>query len=292
MSIAQMTNRALVKLRVERIGYFVPAPSFDGVVQSVYARACNVAWGTSLLTLVAPGLGDGPTSLVLGGDRAIDLTTCFCVGDAVLRRGERLESPGTDIDLARAILWRPDDRPEIAHRSQVEANLREAGARLEVSLDRHASIVHREGRVVCSRLEDACRAYDLENARVEALWLIGWGEGLTPAGDDFLVGLLAALEAATPSSIRATFLAGLSAAVLARVHLTTPIAAHFLQLAASGHFTADLHRLRNALLCSDDIALLRRLVDDALAVGATSGADRVAGLLAGISAWLPPHSAR
>src|SRR6184192_2040444 len=76
-----MMNRPIVRLGVQRIGYLVPTPSFDGTVQSVYARACNIASGRSLLTLVAPGIADGPTVLVLAGDRAIDLRTCFTAGD-------------------------------------------------------------------------------------------------------------------------------------------------------------------------------------------------------------------
>ena len=125
----------------------------------------------------------------------------------------------------------------------------------------------------------------------DAVQLIGWGEGLTPAGDDFLVGLLAGLDAlAKGSAIRAAFLTGFRAGIAAHADRTTEIAAHYLRLAAGSHFGADLRRLRNALLSSSDIARVEHLADDALAVGATSGADQVAGLLAGISAWLCPIS--
>ena len=60
-------------LSVERIGYLVPAADFDGDVHSVFARACNIACGELLLTLVVPGLGDGPTTLRLGQDAPADL---------------------------------------------------------------------------------------------------------------------------------------------------------------------------------------------------------------------------
>jgi len=291
MSYAQrlraLMTLSIVKLRVERIGYLVPAASFDGTVQSVYARACNVQQQGSLYTLLACGAADGPTSFVLDGNRAIDLRACFRRGDAVSRRGARLTSRGAEADLAHATIWRPNERPVVADPFRIAANLRDARARLTARPDRAASVVHRDGRAVCAALEQACRACDCDAALSLTARLIGWGEGLTPAGDDFLVGLLAGLDGAAQSPDRVAFVGVLSAAIVARTHLTTPIAAHCLRLAAGAHFTADLHRLRDALMSSGEVAPLRQLVDDALAVGATSGADRVAGLLAGISAWLP-----
>ena len=269
-----MTNAPVVELLVRRIGYLVPRLSFVGTVQSVYARACNIASDGMLLTLVAPDISDGPTVLVLGGDRVADLRKCFRVRDRVVRRNGRLTSPGADVDLARAASWH-----------------RVASARLAARLDRNASVIHREGRVVCARVEQACRDGHFERALFDAVRLIGWGEGLTPAGDDFLVGFLAGLDAlAKGSAIRAAFLTGFRAGIAAHADRTTEIAAHYLRLAAGSHFGADLRRLRNALLSSSDIARVEHLADDALAVGATSGADQVAGLLAGISAWLCPIS--
>jgi Protein of unknown function (DUF2877) len=286
-----MTNAPVVELLVRRIGYLVPGLSFVGTVQSVYARACNIASHGLLLTLVAPGISDGPTVLVLGGDRVADLRTCFRVRDRVVRRNGRLTSPGADVDLAHAASWHPDSEPVIADLAQVTANHRIAAARLAARLDRNASVIHCDGRVVCARVEQACRDGHFERALLDAVRLIGWGEGLTPAGDDFLVGLLAGLDAlAKGSAIRAAFLTGFRAGLAAHADRTTEIAAHYLRLAAGSHFGADLRRLRNALLSSSDVARVGHLADDALAVGATSGADQVAGLLAGISAWLSPVS--
>jgi hypothetical protein len=276
-----------MELRASRIGYLVPGPSFVGSVHSVYARACNVASGGLLVTLVAPDIADGPTALVLGGDRIVDLRTCFRVRDRVVRRGTRVTSPGAEIDLASAVSWQPDPGSVIAHPTQVVANLRVAAARLAARIEHDASILHREGHAVCARVEQACRDCDADLALLDAVRLIGWGEGLTPAGDDFLVGLLAGLDAQVRGSeARAAFLARFSAGPEAHAHRTTEIAAHYLRLAAGGHFGADAHRLRNALLSSSDVACVTQLADDALAAGATSGADQVAGLLAGLSAWL------
>lgn len=279
-----------MELRARRIGYLVPAPTFVGTVQSVYARACNVASDGSLLTIVAPGIADAPTALVLAGDRVVDLRACFRVRDRVVRRGSRITSPGAGIDLAHAVSWQPDARPFITGPVQIAANLCVAAARLAARIDNHASVVHREGRAICARVEQACRERDADAALLEAVGLIGWGEGLTPAGDDFLVGMLAGLDAlAADSAVNAAFLARFGAGLKAHAQRTTVIAAHYLRLGTQGHFGADLHRLRNVLLSSGDVARVAKLADDALAVGATSGCDQVAGVLAGIFAWLPPY---
>src|SRR5213596_3598639 len=46
-----------------------------------------------------------------------------------------------------------------------------------------------------AEFEHACRALDVASAYRCIQRLIGWGEGLTPAGDDYLVGVRAALAA-------------------------------------------------------------------------------------------------
>lgn len=267
-------------MRAQSIGYLVP-PSFDGKVHSVFARACNFACGETLLSLTAEDVPVGPTTLVLAPGSAADLRSRYRVGDAIARRDDRLASPRTVVDLADAYIWRPDACPAIAERVQIEANLGRCRARLEARLPTHASVLHREARTICGEIERACSERDIDGLLVRATRLVGWGEGLTPAGDDFLVGLLAALQAT-----RAPFARCFGHAIAARADRTTAIAAHALLLAADGHFSADLLTLRDALLSSHDFARLERLADRALDIGATSGVDRVTGLLAGISASL------
>ena len=109
------------------------------------------------------------------------------------------------------------------------------------------------GAPVIAALGAACRALDCERAARAVDRLIGWGEGLTPAGDDFLVGLAAGLDALVRGDERRRrFQSALAEAVASRSERTTPIAAHCLRLAAGGHYPEPLLDLRNALLCASD----------------------------------------
>lgn len=100
--------------------------------------------------------------------------------------------------------------------------------------------------------------------------LIGWGGGLTPAGDDIVCGMLAAAHAfADPR--REPW----CAQTRRRLAATTELSAQFLRLAAAGHVTAELRELLLALGTPHLPAAVRRL----LGVGHTSGADLATGVL-------------
>ncbi|MCX6349977.1 MAG: DUF2877 domain-containing protein, partial [Candidatus Aureabacteria bacterium] len=90
---------------------------------------------------------------------------------------------------------------------------------------------------------------EFENA---FLSLLGLGDGLTPAADDFLTGALAAawwLKEARSSE----FLREESAKLIARhADKTTPISRHFLSAAAQGVFCEFVYRLLEAFSGGDE----------------------------------------
>ncbi len=285
-------NRARVALAVESIGYLVPRTDFAGRVHSVFAQACNVVCDDTLLTLGAPGAGDGPTTLRLARGSSGDLRDWFDVGERVYCRRGCLRTGRAELRLTLASVWRPAELCPLLPRSRIEAHLRNARLGLAQRRRTHTSVIEAEAAPVVAALREACRLLDREQAARHVDGLIGWGEGLTPAGDDLLVGLIAGLDALVHlDERRHRFRSALAAALACRTQRTTPIAAHYLRLAAGGHYTEPLVRLRHALLCEDDGDAVDAALQRALAVGATSGADTVSGLLAGLLAWLPAPSA-
>jgi hypothetical protein len=107
--------------------------------------------------------------------------------------------------------------------------------------------------------------------------LLGLGIGLTPSGDDYLVGLLAGMEAAGDP---ARF--GLAEAIGRQAPArTTAISAASLRHAARGAFSERLHDLLLAL-ARGDVAGLETPIRRVMAYGATSGTDTLVGLLAAL----------
>jgi hypothetical protein len=107
--------------------------------------------------------------------------------------------------------------------------------------------------------------------------LIGRGPGLTPSGDDALVGLLAVLHRLGPA--RDGSLELLGPAVAAHLHRTGDSSAHYLRLAVAGHLGERLIALRDALATDDAVDAAVAAV---VATGATSGADALLGVDGGL----------
>jgi hypothetical protein len=274
---------------VDTVGYLVPCMDFAGGVQTVFARACNIACDGTLLTLTTAGVGNGPATLALAVDAAEDLRRLFDAGERIDCHRGRARTARVELRLAGARVWRPAAPRPLLPGERIDANVRFARERLGERRRTHSSVIDREAAPIVSALTVACRNLDRERAVRQIDRLIGWGEGLTPAGDDLVVGLCAGLVALVGrDGLRRRFLDAIGVAAIARGARTTPIAAHQLRLAAGGHYGESLLRARDALLGEPRRECVESALDRALAVGATSGADAVTGLLCGLAAWLAP----
>jgi Protein of unknown function (DUF2877) len=110
---------------------------------------------------------------------------------------------------------------------------------------------------------------------------LGRGPGLTPSGDDVLVGMLAVLACGGLASAAAAEAASrLSSAMSPVLRATTDISRHLLVQAARGLPGRALHELGRVLVEGADAAGLARALAPVLDTGATSGADACLGLTA------------
>ncbi len=113
--------------------------------------------------------------------------------------------------------------------------------------------------------------------------LIGLGIGLTPSGDDYLVGALALL-AAHPSAEAVVAREALAACVTAVLQppdgpdRTTTVSRGFLVAAVRGSFHSDLAAAARAVLTGDPRAVSAAFASVA-AIGSTSGTDALYGLI-------------
>ena len=120
------------------------------------------------------------------------------------------------------------------------------------------------------------RAGSVEQCAAGAERLAGVGGGLTPAGDDFILGVLLAAWAGRCGGEAVQLGAQVAEAAARR---TTTLSGAYLRAAARGECSAYWHELFEAWL-QPDLAGLRTALTALLAVGHTSGADALAGFLA------------
>jgi hypothetical protein len=234
---------SLTRARADR------APSLAGRVHSVFERAINVLWSDGrLLTLQGPGLLVAPFAMVLArfpergtvapgmslSGAAFDWTAAECVD---------LHMPPGPLDF-------PLDALREAARA-TSPSIAPGARALELAL------ASRDGGAVVA----AARA------------LIGLGEGLTPAGDDCLVGALAVLHRLAPEWLAndPQITEELTAAARTR---TTDISRDFLLEALAGRFAESVL----VVVTAESALSVRRAAERLARVGATSGADTLAGI--------------
>jgi uncharacterized protein DUF2877 len=252
--------------------------ALSGRVLSVHASAVNLVVDGSLVTIATVTGGGLPNGILVGAGftpRSVGIRA----GMAVTVANDRVEFEDGRFAVAvrEARRWSP--------RLAAMARPTEGEVRLRVGVAAGAT-AHRaralDGIVpwgeAFAALRHACRAGS-EQAIFEAgRALAGLGAGLTPAGDDVLVGFTAGLTALGDGR------AGRLGAAWAgyAVGRTTLVAESFHRHAAEGAYSERLHDVLRAILVGPVQAIPAAILA-ATAWGATSGADTLAGILLGLA---------
>jgi hypothetical protein len=278
-----------MRLQAISIGTGVPGGPFAGVVHSVFRRACNLRTDDGeLLALLAPELGNLPHGIRIEAPPGLAFADRLRPGQRVGRRAALLRIAESDLalDLSRAKVWRSElnavdlDRPAVAIAWQVAWRALERPRQLD--RDPLLRTVHERGLALAA----ASCALDLDRAIAAVRALIGCGPGLTPAGDDLIVGLLAGLGCSRGEDpARCPFLRALGAAVASATAATGEISQACLRQAILGNFAEPLATLAAAIADGPPPAEVEEAAGRALSVGHTSGGDGVLGLLLGMQAW-------
>jgi len=112
--------------------------------------------------------------------------------------------------------------------------------------------------------------------------LVGLGPGLTPSGDDVLIGALALLDALAPDHADAGAMRANLAGAVGDVPpgLTSPLSHCFLRVAAAGHVGERLHAAVSSCVSGDVDAAIAAV----RAIGHSSGWDMLAGIATALDA--------
>jgi hypothetical protein len=257
-------------------------------VLSVHARSCNLLTGSGeVIALVSPEIGDGPLNVVLPEWPAA--LSRLQAGTRVVCAPHQLLLPLLTIDLVAARAWEP--RPDWAKVRGRSAAVDASLAVLEkLCLEYHpgnallpliGAPLSRRGRDVlfvercCEAANDLRAGWNGDDGALArgGTMLAGLGDGLTPAGDDLLLGAMLWAWVAHPAP--RGFGRVLSDAAAPR---TTTLSAAFLRAAARGQCSAAWHRMLAALIegrASD----IQEAAQSVLAYGASSGLDALIGFL-------------
>lgn len=253
-----------------------------GVVHSVFARAINLAVDGELWTVIGADHPDSPFGLRLAPG-ALQVLGDLRSGDLLQVRAGHAGLGRHVIDGRSAARWAPARWPAPAAGlvARLDTVRRSALARAWPGSGRLADellqALLRAGVAPDRRLADAVRR------------TVGHGPGLTPAGDDVLVGVLTVLGSGAVGEAGARALSRLVASLMPQLEATTDISRHLIRQAALGLPGGALQALGQALFEGSSGDRLTRALDCVLATGATSGADACLGLVAACRALFPDY---
>ncbi|HEX9388188.1 MAG TPA: DUF2877 domain-containing protein [Anaerolineales bacterium] len=292
-------------LRAISIGYAVPSESFDATVHSVFQSSINLRLNkvNRLLTLTTSSEDDLPQGIRLDAPEGFTFEK-FQIGEqAVCRDGIlHLENTSLTIQLHGARRWKCDlpalefdtTKPIVSAAWSLvwEAlNKRQRLLESEIVAEEifhsnesvRAGVSHKAGRAMRD-LVDATRRDELTDTTAISA-LIGLGSGLTPSGDDLLVGYMAGLwSTVREKSERAQFILSLGKRIIRLSQKTNDISRTYLYHAVRGQVSSRLANLAEAICRGEDPEHLLDIAETAMKVGHTSGMDAVTGMLAGLIA--------
>jgi hypothetical protein len=288
------------------IGYAIPRTDFDATVHSVFHSAINLRLNKwiSLLTLVTSNEAnlpqgirvDTPDDFSFGVFSPGESVTCR---DDILRFGSSaltidMHGAGSFIcdlaslqanmsDLSAASAWRYVW--QILNERQIQLNAEIIAQDLFRSDEKIRAGVPRKAGEAMRELFVAARQFDLAAASsINAL--IGLGSGLTPSGDDLLVGYLAGLWCTVQDRPeRLQFVSDLGKEIIRLSQQTNDISQTYLSHASRGQVSSRLTNLAEVICRGKNLDHLLAAVKPAMQAGHTSGMDAATGLLIGLVNW-------
>jgi hypothetical protein len=291
----------------------VSRADFDATVHSVFRSAVNLRPNNSsrLLTLLTSDQPDLPQGIRLDASNDFSFDGLPTSGLAHCRDGLlRFDNFPLTIQLTGARRWKCDlsalevDPAKPTVRAALSLvwdalNQRQKFLEAEIVADdlfrpataTKTAIARKMGEAT-RYLMDSTRQYKLTDpSAIKSL--IGLGPGLTPSGDDLLVGYLAGLWCTVRGrSDLAQFLASLGKTIVRHSRQTNDISRTYLYHAAHGQVSSHLADLTGAISREENPKRLLESAEAAMQPGHSSGMDAVTGLLIGMATWMSPEIPR
>jgi hypothetical protein len=265
-------------------GVGVPAGDFAGRVAEVHTRAVLIKLAEGgCVTLLGGELGRQPRGVSLDLPEDISLRQLLSANAECAKRCGVVRFAGSAlaIDLRGAPQWRSGIAAlNFDCRSGAVARANRT-ARLALEQDGRSQELCDIAGAKLDRLSHSIRVRDPSAAERVIGELIGLGEGKTPAGDDYLVGIFAALWSCAAGR---AFAAALAPALIALAARTSDLSSLYLSEAANGEVSERLADVAAGICAGSSEDVVGNAVNKALGVGHSSGAAGIFGLLNGYAA--------
>lgn len=245
------------------------ANSSQPKILHVFDEVCNlINENKEILSIVHAGIGNGPFNLVV--EDAVMFTRSLDAESNVSIQEKEISLGDIEISFSRSQLWNPipnwselrDKKDEIANRLSL----------LPIEIE-DESILQFSNSLI-----GALTTTDAQTAKAAASKLAGLGIGLTPAGDDFLMGAMHAAWIIHPQDTAKKITEEIANVA---APLTTSLSGAWLKSAARGEAGELWHDFFDALLEDKNIYVPMSRI---LSVGETSGSDALAGFIGVFSA--------
>jgi hypothetical protein len=290
-----------MQLRAASIGETVPRETFDAVIQSVFDTAVNLRLADEdrLITLLISEGYELPQGIRIWKND-LSLQTLTPGLRAAARGGVlRFDSSPLAVDLRGAPVWKcrvpelhADMNLAVTQKAWSIAwdllNVEQEISNADIIADDlfqgnlDSPLSQRIAKPVL-HLITSTEHYNLEDALLAAAKMIGLGPGVTPSGDDILIGFLAGLwSMAGQDQKQLSFIRSFGAELVQLSKGTSEISRTYIYHATQGQFSSSLSQLAEAIATGDGV---EEATQTAMRVGHSSGMDSVTGLLIGLCIW-------
>ncbi|WP_055668894.1 DUF2877 domain-containing protein [Desnuesiella massiliensis] len=270
-------------------------------VHSIFKRVINLERQGKLISIQNPSVPKGSLSMNISEE--VDFSsysTCFRghldIKDNTIYLG------ALNFILDKPEIWEPRLKyyPEIYFRNKqkfiktlksiIMINGKEGGIKEDVFnvmpsvVSHNADLKYSHYNEILTKAANYLSEKDLGGGAKEICNLIGMGIGLTPSGDDFLVGVISVLHSINSTKSEKSyvkeFYESLCAEILCNLSKTTMVSRTYLQEAVCGNFSESFHNIYKAL-SEEDLEKLYEASLNMMAVGHSSGTDGLCGILWG-----------
>jgi hypothetical protein len=234
----------------------------------IFDRACNlINEHREILSIVTPQIGNGPFNLVIEDEflfsEHLDIESQVSLKEYQIKVGS------LSISAANATLWNPRPDWEMLHSERENVS----GQLTKLPITNSSSPI--------IQFSNSLANADLPSSLTAAHKLAGLGVGLTPAGDDFLMGAMHAAWIIHPPK---TALQLTTAIAETSAPLTTSLSAAWIKSAGRGEAGELWHRFFGALANGNGMNI-QDSYEKILSVGETSGADALSGFISTMDYW-------